>query len=300
MEKIPEFPNFKSVELSDHSIINKFIPNFPPYSDFNFTNIWSWDIHQKMSVSQLNKNLVVLFNDYISGKPFMSFIGNNKVPETASILLDYSKKHHKTNILKLIPEEIGVILSKHGFETVYDEDSYDYIYSIADLANMNNWPRTSSLVKGIKKFVKAYPDYVIKESKVKDISKDEYLDIFKRWADNKNLNDHFESNEYKAFERFLKIDGENIRAVSLYVDNKLIGFNIYEVVSTDYAISHFSKADIKYLSSAYSILNWEEAKILKANGIKHYNWEQDLGITDIRYSKKKYKPAFFLKKFIIK
>jgi hypothetical protein len=163
---------------------------------------------------------------------------------------------------------------------------------------MNNWPRCS-LSKGIKKFVKLYPNYVIKHSRVKGISKDEYLAMFRRWTDNKEGNS-FESNEFKAFKRFFEIDNDNVEVVSLYLDDVLVGFNIFEIMSDDYAISHFSKADIKYHSSVYSVLNLEEAKILKAKGIKYYNWEQDLGILGLRNSKHKYKPALFLKKFIIK
>ena len=80
---IPEFPEFKKLELSDKEDVEAFTKKFPPYSDFNFVSMWSWDIKGEMRLSILNGNLVVRFTDYITGDPFYSFLGNNKTNETA-------------------------------------------------------------------------------------------------------------------------------------------------------------------------------------------------------------------------
>ena len=66
---IPQFPEFKSLELSDKKDIESFTKRFPPYSDFNFVSMWSWDIKEEIRISQLNGNLVVRFTDYLTGKP---------------------------------------------------------------------------------------------------------------------------------------------------------------------------------------------------------------------------------------
>jgi len=164
---------------------------------------------------------------------------------------------------------------------------------------MNNWSKNSS-GKRIRKFLKSNLDYTIKQFHIDEILKEEYEGMFKRWAKNKNIDNHFELNEYKAFERFLQIDNKNIRFISLYVDSTLVGFTAYEILSNDFAMSHFAKADVRYHNTINDILNWEEAKLLNEKGIKYFNWEQDLGIPGLRYSKEKYKHSFFLKKFIIK
>ncbi len=296
---LPEFPQFKKIELSDKEDVEKFTKKFPPYSDFNFTNIWSWDIHQKMMLSQLNKNLVVLFNDYVSGEHFLSFIGEDKISETALELIAFSKKNYQVDFLRLISEEVVNIIPKSILTTEPDRDSFDYIYSIAHLANMSNWSQNSS-GKRIRKFIRSNPNYTVKQSSTMEIPKDEYRKMFKKWAENKNIDTHFKLNEYKAFERFLQIDSKNIKYISLYINNILAGFTAYEVLSNDFAISHFAKADIGYHHAINDILNWEEAKALNAKGITYFNWEQDLGMQGLRYSKEKYKHSFFLKKFIVK
>lgn len=296
---LPEFPEFKKLELSDKKDIEKFTKKFPPYSDFNFVSMWSWDTKGEMRISALNKNLVVRFTDYITNKPFLSFIGENKLLETAKKLISFSKENYQVDSLRLIPEEEANILSKLEFQILPDIDSHDYIFSVEDLSNMHKWSKHKSS-KGIEQFLKLHTDYLVKISSIGEIQKDESKEMFKKWAINKNINDHFGLNEYKAFERFLEIKDENIEVVSLYKNNQLIGFTAYEIISEDYAVAHFSKANTKHHSAIYDILNWEEAKSLKTKGIKYYNWEQDLGIPGLRESKKKYKPCHFLKKFIVK
>lgn len=295
---IPEFPQFKNLELSDKEEVEKFTSKFPPYSDFNFVSMWSWDIKGEMRISQLNGNLVVKFADYLTEKPFLSFIGKNKVPETSLKLISFSKENYHVNFLKLIPEEEINMIDESRFVISPDRDSQDYIYSVNHLGDMHNWLGHRSS-KSIEKFLKLHPDYLVKISSIKEIEKKEYIEIFGKWATTKKIENHFESNEYKAFKRFLEIKNENIEIVSLHKNNQLLGFTAYEITSDHFAIAHFSKADTKHHSAIYDILNWEEGKSLKAKGVKYYNWEQDLGIPGLRKSKEKYKPSHFLKKFIV-
>lgn len=296
---IPQFPQFKKLELTDKKEVEKFTKKFPHYSDFNFFNMWIWNSGERMKLSILNNNLIVQFIDYVNGQPFLSFIGDNMINETAKELIIFSEKNYKTDILKLVPGTVVEFLDKNQFDITNDDDSRDYVYSISHLSEMNSWPQNSS-GKRIRQFIKKYPEYVIKQYSIKDISKDEYIGMFKRWADNKKIEDHFNLNEYKAFKKLLEINDKNIKITSLYVKDILIGFTVMEIDGEDYAISHFAKADISYHSSVYEVLNWEESKILNSQGIKYYNWEQDLGIKGLQKSKLKYKPSLFLNKFFVK
>ncbi|MFH1170731.1 MAG: hypothetical protein V1704_04200 [Candidatus Vogelbacteria bacterium] len=47
--------------------------------------MWSWDVNGEMRISELNGNLVVRFNDYLTGEPFYSFLGDNEVNEMAEV-----------------------------------------------------------------------------------------------------------------------------------------------------------------------------------------------------------------------
>lgn len=295
---IPQFPQFKKIELTDINDVENFTSKFPPYSDFNFASMWSWDINGKMRLSVLYNNLVVLFTDYNSGNNFLSFIGKNNIPETISELIHFSKTNYKINYLKLVPEEVVDNILPSSFLIKTDRDSYDYVYSVAHLANMNNWTK-GSYGKKIRKFIKSNNNYSINNLSIKEIQVEDYKKIFKKWAQNKNIDNYFELNEYKAFNRFLEIKNDKIKFISIYINANLAGFTAYEILSNDFAISHFAKADIEHFSMVTDLLNWEEAKLLNKEGIKYFNWEQDLGIPGLRFSKEKLKQSFFLKKIIV-
>ncbi|MCX6713772.1 MAG: phosphatidylglycerol lysyltransferase domain-containing protein [Candidatus Vogelbacteria bacterium] len=299
MNKIPEFPKFKEIELTDKVLIEEITNQFQPYSDFNFSSLWAWNIKTKTKISELNGNLVIFFNDYISNKPILSFTGLNKPAETAEILLNFSHEHKYKDSLRLIPEEVAEVLPTTNFSVKDDEDSFDYIYPIANLAKMNNWPKSGAR-KNIKQFIKKHQNYLVKLSGIQEVDRDEHLKMFQKWAENKDIPNFFELNEYKAFKKFLDLANNKIKVVSLCVDNLLVGFTVYEVQTGDYVLSHFAKADTKFHKGTNDILNWEEAKLLDAQGFKYYNWEQDLGLLGLRKSKEKYKPSFFLKKFTVK
>ena len=127
---LPEFPNFKKIELTDKKDVEGFTSKFPPYSDFNFSNIWAWDLKKEMGLSILNNNLVVRFTDYVNGQSFLSFFGDNMVNETTEDLILFSEKNYKINFLKLVPEIVANLLDKSGFDIIPDTDSSYYLDNI--------------------------------------------------------------------------------------------------------------------------------------------------------------------------
>lgn len=296
---IPEFPDFKKLELTDEKEIKKFNELFLPYSDMVFTNLWSWDIYHKVILSKLHNNLVIVLNDDFSDDSFVTFIGKNNIKETAKQLIEFSSHHYHKPYLKFINEEmVKLIGDTQDFEIKEDENAHNYIYSVSHLANMNTWPR-STCAKNIRRFINKYPHYAIKVFSVNDVSFEHHKEVFKKWSHHKGVVHYFDLNEYKAFERLLGIHNKNIKIMSLYVDEVLVGFTIYEIVSHQYALSHFIKADISFDVAIYDVLSWEEAKLLEKNGVEYDNWEQDLGLAGLRKAKMKYKPSFFLKQFIL-
>ncbi|MGI8475489.1 MAG: hypothetical protein ACR2OO_03850 [Thermomicrobiales bacterium] len=38
--RIPSFPSFRPLEISDQFEIEQWVKQFPPYSDFNFVSLW--------------------------------------------------------------------------------------------------------------------------------------------------------------------------------------------------------------------------------------------------------------------
>ncbi len=296
---IPEFPNFKKLELSDKEDVEKFTSKFPPYSDFDFVSMWSWDIKGEMRISQLYTNLVVRFTDYLTGEPFYSFLGNNKVNETAEILLNSAVEEEIKPRLCLVPNDSieGIMLNK--FKVEEDLDNFDYIYDLNEISRYTG----NQFVKKRNKivhFLKLLPGIKVEILNINNKSiKDNILKLDEFWLKNKTQKDaNFKiKNEFLATNRFFESAIDNTFGVGIFVNKKLIGYSILGLVANNYAISHFCKADTQFIG-IYDFLMRETAKILVDKGYLLLNYEQDLGLPGLRENKKSFMSKY-LRKFTV-
>jgi hypothetical protein len=298
---LPKFPNFKPIELSDKSDVETITSKYPPYSDFNFISMWSWDIKGQMRICQLNGNLAVRFTDYITSEPFYSFLGDNKVSESAKELLDLSKKDGLSPQLRLVPELVVKNLGKN-FKCSEDRDNFDYIYDMQIMAELrgNNFQTQRNR---INQFTKSYEKWEIKKVNFNETyNKNNILSLFAQWIKNKgdNLLAEEYKNEFLSLNKLLIINKPevfNLTCFEIYIDNKLMGFIISERIG-EYSVIHFEKADISFKGS-YAFLMQQNSKMSAACDVKYLNFEQDLGVDSLRVSKTRYKPVNFLKKYFI-
>jgi len=248
-----------------------------------------------MQVSRLNENLVVLFSDYITGEPFLSFIGKNALLQTVQMVIEYSKERYQLPSLKLIPECIARHLPTSEFIITEDRDSFDYIYPISFFHQLIEQPAKHKPTSHLRFFTRSYPQYQYTFRLLHEADKHELKILFKTWACNKSIN-HRDMHEYIAFERLLQYSDKRIFITTISVDSCLVGFMINEILANNYAICHFCKADVSY-RGIYEALIWIASSKLNELGMQYLNFEQDLGMENLRRSKEKYKNHSFLKKF---
>ena len=129
--EFPLFPIFKKLELSDRHWMETFIAKHPPYSDFNFVSLWSWNIKNEAEVSVLNDNIVLKFHDYITEEPFYTILGEYKICKSINEILSHAHKTGVNTILKLVPEVVIQNLDKnhHTFTVTEDINNFDYVFS---------------------------------------------------------------------------------------------------------------------------------------------------------------------------
>ena len=300
---IPIFPQFKNLELLDKREVEKITSQFPPYSDFNFISLWSWNIKDEMRLSILNGNLVVRFTDYLSSKPFYSFLGNNKINETVEELLEFAKKEGVKPLLRLVPDIVSKNLDLKTYSLEEDPDHFDYIYKNEYLANYsgNKFKNKRCLYN---KFKNSYPNARILINKtIEPKTIEDILKLDEKWAKHKveKLVNFDIKNEIQAVKRFFlafdKFENSKFLFLCLYVEKELVGFSISSIINQDYVLCHFTKGDIKYGGVyEYMLKNYAQ----NISKISHFmNYEQDLGLSSLRFSKNSFRPASFLKKYVI-
>lgn len=295
------FPHFKKISLSHKNTIEKLIDKYPPFSDFTFTSLWTYNTGGNAEFSILNDNFVVKFQDYITNKTFFSFMGSCKPIHTALTLLDFSIKQGIDPILKLIPQTVIHVdpgIHEH-VRIVEDPDNHDYIISAKDLATL---PKYKYEKKGylIRRFGRKYPHHTVNRLDLASKKvQSEMRALFYRWE---KVSKHPRSdtqNELNAFNRMLSSSRQlGVSGTGIYHEGELIAFTTYEVVHQDYGMALFEKADKTY-TDIYTAITYAGALHLYELGVKHINFEQDLGIEGLRAAKNLWKPTHFLKKYII-
>lgn len=294
---IPEFPQFKKLEFSDEEEIRKSTSKFPPYADFNFINMWSWDIKDEARISQMYGNLIVNFSDYLTGKSFYSFLGNNKVNETAEALLELSKKEGLDLKLKLVPEDSIKGLDGGRFIVKEDPDNFDYVLPI-DIIKDFSTKKTKSRRKEVNSIIKNYAP----EFKILDFLNAEHRNIIYEFIKKSVPDDKVTGNELMAIKRFFvaNFSDENLIIMGGFINSKLEGISCTEILGEGFFNSHFAKANSKEYKPMYSFMLQEEAKLLhsKYNG-EFLNIEQDLGLEGLRKWKASFGTNFFLRKYTI-
>lgn len=300
---IPQFPNFKVLTLEDKEIVESYTKKLPPYSDFNFTNLWAWNIDSGRKISTLNENLVILFTDYRTTEPAISFLGENKLEDTISTLLAYANDYRIEPQLKFIPETTIRRIYKEFNEIniVEDVTNHDYIFNVSMIADLHNC-NLKSKCRLINKFLTNNPDVTFSVQKLHNNQfREQLLLILHRWGKNKlEQNKEFDlENEELAIKRLLETAGQHHLIISsLFIQDKMIAFSIDELLPNNYALSHFIKADITY-KGIYEHLNQKVASYLEQCGVVYWNWEQDLNLEGLKRLKLSYRPCHFLKKYII-
>ena len=296
---IPQFPKFKTVELSDREAVEAHTKKYQPYSDFNFTSLWGWDISNERMISELNGNLVVRFTDYQTQEPFFSFLGANKVEKTVQELLAHSKDVGIPPVLRLVPEIVINEIDVPQFKIVRDFDNFDYIYLIQLLSKMQGKAYKSRRVPA-EKFLREQPSARFEIRNLSDpFIQEGITSVIRSWEKKKNLErkecevEHEDTAIKRLFEMSLSHD---MTVGAIFVGDAMRAFTIEEIVPHKYSIGHFWKTS-GICTGEYDFLAQKTAQYLEDKGIVYWNWEQDLGKENLRSSKRSYRPSDFLKKY---
>lgn len=277
--------------------------NFPPYSDFNFVSMWSWNTLGMTEISKLNGNLVVKFTDYLTTKPFYSFLGNNNVNDTARKLLDLSVEQGLEPILKLIPEDSTVGMDADLLIVQESRDHFDYILDNEILKDFSG-PKLNDHASFKRRFIEALGGGVV--TVVMDIndplSRQGVVALNETWVKNKTdeKKNVFPEIEFAAIKNFFRLEKDVNRFIlsCVFYKKEMIAFTIDELLKDGYSVRHFMKANSAF-KGIYSYLISSSAEVLFHRGYNRTNIEQDLGLMNLRQSKKSFQPVSFLKKYTV-
>lgn len=175
-----------------------------------------------------------------------------------------------------------------------DRDDFEYIYKTADLINLRG--KKYHRKKNLYNYFTTHYKYNIKPIDSQFII-DDCLHLLKVWHKSKVTCSKELSMEIGEIQDFLyKLKELNLQSIAIYIDNKIAGFSIGEIVK-DTAVIHIERCDISY-KGIYSFINREFLNLYFSN-TTFVNRQEDCGNLGLRKSKKSYYPCHLLKKSLV-
>lgn len=301
--------SFSTLKASDANAINKITAQLPPYSDFNFTSLYSWSLHSQTKFCIYNDCLFLILPDYVTQKPRYSFICKDNFGENFMLFVRWLRANSLPQTFHLLPEIVtkGLIpyLRENNIihELASERDSYDYVLDTHAISQAKG-KQYSDLRYKVSLFNRKWGDKV-RQFQFLPHEKDHQImavQLAKRWSVHKQQkSNHVYQDEIDAFCRFLQVSSYNpqIFFKAFADEDHLVGLASYERVSDKYGLGHFLKFDYSHTGIFQSMLK-EVCSELSSTRIGLLNIEQDLGIEGLRKAKTQLKPAFFLKKFTLR
>ena len=300
---LPEFPWFKSIDLADRPHVEEMIAEYPPFADFNFVELFCWNRGEQSGISKLDGNLVVRWEDCVTGDLFLSFLGTNKVSRTASKLIAYAKERGIEPRLQAIPDvvlEQGEEFGDH-LEVSEDIQNSDYLLSVEEWAELAG-SRFKNKRNAINKLERNHaPELRLLDLKL-DSTRSDMVKLCRLWAEQRGRSTAETRPEFDAINNFLTLGKESsldrLRVFGAYIDGQLVGFSVNEILPNGYALGHFAKADYRF-DGVYPFMLRGVCRHLRECGVALLNIEADLGDAGLAEAKSHCHPQGRLRKYVI-
>lgn len=297
---LPHFPEFVQISTVSEEELRGSLETIPPYYDYLFSSLWSWNIDNSYRVSVLDKNLVFIMRDPKTKAFFYNLIGTNNINSNIEKIFSYLESNKLEPVLSLVPAETAELITDSNYTLQEDRDDFDYIYKVADLAKLDGNEYRSKR-RQVNQFYKLLPD---SEAKISTLSPELKVEILS-FISNENRKRSrlgyipFAEYEMAVLERFFLLrENQDIVATLMYDKTRMIGCSIDELYDENWAVSHFVKVDSDY-KCVIDALNKNAAQFLELRGVKYWNWADDIGLEGLRKAKLSYKPVAFFKKYSV-
>lgn len=292
---VPEYPDFKSIELSDRGIISDHLAlSERKICELNLANFIIWADFDNSYLTMINGNLCVLINPLTEPAYFLEPLGRHKIIETTEICLKHIGKISRasSDFISRLP---------HGsFNCTCIRSQFDYIYQTRDLAELKG-KKYDGKRNHIKRFIKHFPDF--KYELLSPDHKEAAFGLFEKWFEARKDSKFFPKLAYLAQKSaleasFLNFDKLGLKGGAVFDRDRLLGFFIGSRLNSETIDLHFLYSDPE-VQGIYQFL-LSEACGKAFSSFKYINLEQDLGIPGLRQSKLSNHPIHLEKKYEIR
>lgn len=288
--------DFKSLELSDKSVIDSFLSQNPPkISELTFTNLFMWRLRYKPLWRIWNDNLILILQDH-NGYFALPPIGlGDKSKALSFAVAQLSKFSTDVRIGRVDKEFVHEYVDTTKFKIMEDRDNSDYVYLAEDLIRLPG-NRFHAKKNHINKFLKKHNfEYRRLENDIAQA----FLELQEDWCELKDcLEDLDLAHEDRAiYEAITNYGHLGFKGGAIIIDSKVEAFALGELLNPETAVIHVEKANPE-IPGLYAVINQKFCEAEWSN-VKFINREQDLGIEGLRKAKLSYHPHHMVEKFTL-
>ncbi|MBR2965820.1 MAG: DUF2156 domain-containing protein [Clostridia bacterium] len=290
--------NFKQISLSDKPVYEKYLAQSGVRGcEFSFANLYLWG-RQNIAVTD---EAILIFSQFNRRSIYPYPLGSHDVHAALDAIIDDARARGIACRISGITEDAKATLEEfypEKFRYHTDEGSFDYVYSVDDLADLPG-KKYDGKRNHIRRFCDAFPDYTAEP--ISDDNTAEVSAFVENWyerrlADNPDADFHMERaalTRALANREALELEGLVIRG-----GGEILAMTLASRLSPDTFDVNFEKArgDIQ---GAYAVINCEFAKYIRKNHpeICYLDREEDMGLEGLRRAKRSYHPHHMIKKY---
>ena len=281
--------------------IESFTSQFESYSDFNFVSLYNWNTENKTEYALLEDVLLLKMADYMTGKYFVTVLGTKNLDTVLPEIKAYCVEHSLPLVSKLIPQTTADSMAGKVHSVVADIDSHDYILSVEQLMEMR-----ANLYRGKRNLLNRFNRFYADVTTVRLIDLQspaevaEIIALNTYWREMTPQPKEETQTEFDAIKRSIEAaKALDIKALGVYVGNKLVAYVIFNILPNDGIMLHFEKSDHEFIGVTEFLNSQLAVHIHGTYGTTWINFQQDLGIENLRRAKESYKPVSMLKKYTV-
>lgn len=265
--------------------------------EYNFANLYLWG-RQKLAFCG---DSLVFFSQFNrkSVYPFPLTHGDIR-PALEAIIADSKERGIPCRLTGLLQEDCEKLeaLFPGRFRFHADRNGYDYIYAIAELAELKG-RKYQRKRNHLNRFRQNHPDYTVEP--ISEENTAEVVQLLDRWYADRLLADPHADfiMEQKAIYKALRHREElDMEGLVIRHNGQLLAMTMGSPLSGDTFDVQFEKG-LDFADGAYPAICWEFSRYLQAKypRLQWLNREEDMGIEGLRKAKLAYCPDHMVEKW---
>ncbi len=289
--------DFQKLDPDRREAYNQYLHHSGNRCEYSFANLSIWG-RQRAAFAD---GFLLLFSQFDRRAVYPFPLGEGEIkPVLDAILADAKQRGIPCCITGLDATKCQLLekLYPGKFRFYSDRNSFDYVYSIDELADLKG-RKFQKKRNHVNKFCAANPDWRVESITIGNLQQVQEL---VSWWYRRKLEADPERDyhlEQLALARALQDPSRlGMEGLVLLVADRPVAFTLGSPLSQDCFDVHFEKA-LEDVDGAYPAINQAFARYLRDKYplLRYLNREDDMGIEGLRKAKLSYNPVFLIEKF---